>query len=162
QQLLPSAALKPVYTKVSWLFVNRNFDDSPNDLLAQRIELRFGVSSYPHLLLVEPESLGVLREIGRSAPAFLDAVGNTSVKISDPKAASAKLTQAEQRLVALNKKPTAANAKNHLNDEDIVVRFRALQLVAKWDAKVIVRHARELLDTGHDQFRYEVCDVLAK
>jgi hypothetical protein len=163
QQLLPSAALKPVYDKLAWLYVNRNFDNSSLDRVAERIELRFGVSSYPHLLLVDPETLEVIREVGRTEKAFLDAVGRAKVdRPADPKAAAEKLKQAEERLAKLAKSPTVTAARKALDDEDVVVRYAALQVLAKQQPRAVAAKAGELLAVPHDQLRYEVCEVLAR
>jgi hypothetical protein len=163
QQLLPSPELKPTYDTLVWLFSNRNFDDSPLDRAAQRIELRFGVSSYPHLLLVDPVKLEIIQQPGRAKEAFLASVARARVaKPANPKAFIDRLRAAEERLAKFEENPTADAAARHLLDEDIVVKLRAVQVLAEKDPKVVVARAAELLQVPNDPFRYEVCGVLAE
>ena len=70
EQLLPSPELKPYYTKVTWLFVCRKFDDSPADREALRTHDRFGVSSWPQMFLFDPRTDRVLRESPRDLAGF--------------------------------------------------------------------------------------------
>ena len=161
QQLLPSASLKPTYRKVAWLYNNRNFDNSPADRTAERIELRFGISSYPHLLIVDPEKLTVLAELGRTEKDLLNGFART-IKVANAKAAAEKLRQAEDRVAKLEKANTAAAAKKGLTDEDIVVRFTALQMLVKQEPKAVAAKATELLEVPNDNFRYQVCVALTQ
>ena len=159
---LPSPALEPAYDRLAWLYVNRNFDGSPLDRAAERIELRFGVSSYPKLLLVHPETLEVIRPVGRTPQAILAGVDRAPVRVAEPKAAAERLQKAEERAAKLVKSPTVAAAKKGLDDEDVVVRYQALQVLAARDPRAVVARAGELLRVPHDPFRYEVCEVLEK
>src|SRR5262245_15260487 len=133
--VLPSPGLQPAYGKVAWLFNNRSFDESPADQRAERIELRFGVTSYPHLLLVDPENLTVLSQLGRTEQALLDAFARTAVTVKDAPGAAEKLRQAQLRLTRLEQAGTAAAAKDALADQDIVVRCTALRMLVKQEPR---------------------------
>ena len=159
---LPSPTLKPAYDKAAWLYVNRNFDGSALDRVAERIEARFGVSSYPHLLLVHPETLEIIAELGRSPEQVVKGLEKAKVTVTDAKAAAERLRKAEERLTKLEKTPTAAAAAQHLTDEDPGVRMAALRLLGQKNPKAVTAKAAELLSTPNDVFRYEVCEVLAR
>lgn len=161
QGVLPSPGLKPAYGKVAWLFNNRSFDESPADRRAERIELRFGISSYPHLVLVDPESLTVISQLGRTETALLEGFAAARVTLSDADAAAEKLLQAEMRLARLERTRSVAVAKEGLADADIVVRCTALRILAKQAPRTVAAKAGELLQVPNDQFRYQVCEVLA-
>jgi hypothetical protein len=53
-------------------------------------------------------------------------------------------------------------AKRSLFDDDIVVRFRALDLLGDRDPKAVAARAEDLLAVPNDPFRYEVCRAVAK
>jgi len=160
--LLPSADLKPAYDKIVWLYVYRDFSSSEADLKAERISLRFGLTSWPQLILVDPESLRVLRQTGRTVTSFLAAVDSARVKASESSTAVDRVKQADARAVQLESDPSVALAKQHLDDEDIVVRYRALSILAEQDPESVAARAESLLQVRNDPFRYEVCKVLAK
>lgn len=161
--MLPSDELKPTYDRLVWLFANRNFDNSPLDRVAERIELRFGVSSYPHLLLVDPVKLEIIQPLGRTKQAFLASVARARVaKPANPRAIVDRLRAAEERVAKLEQNPTGDAAARHLLDEDIVVKLKAVQILVEKEPKVIVARAGELLQVPNDPFRYEVCAVLAE
>ena len=157
---LPSQVLKPGYDKAVWLYSNRNFDGSPLDRAAQRLEERFGVSSYPHLLLINPETLDLIRELGRTPEVILKGIEGTKVAVTDAKAATERLRKADERLAKVEKAP--ASAAQYLADEDPMVRLAAVRVLGQKNPKAVVAKAADLLATPHDVFRYEVCDVLAK
>ena len=160
--MLPSAGLKPAYDKVVWLYVFRDFSKSEADLKAERISLRFGLTSWPQLLLVDPESLRVLRHTGRSVESFLAAVDSARVKTSASSTAVDRVKQADARAIQLESDPSIALAKQYLEDEDIVVRYRALSTLAAQDPESVAARAELLLQVRNDPFRYDVCKVLAK
>jgi hypothetical protein len=161
KQLLPSAGLKPAYDKVVWLYVFRDFSHSEADLKAERISLRFGLTSWPQLILVDPESLRVLQHTGRSVTSFLAAVGSAKVKASQSSTAPDRVKQADARAIQLESDPSAVLAKRYLDDADIVVRYRALSILAEQDPASVAARAESLLQVRNDPFRYEVCKVLA-
>lgn len=163
KNVLPSPNLKPLYTRAAWLYVNRNFDDSPLDKIAKKIEIRFGVSSYPQIFLVHPETFQVLSQVGRTQQAFFQAFSRVRVGVSNPRRAVKLLKEGEEVLKELLESPTLTNAKASLKKSaDIVVRFHALKILAKEEPQTVSKIADKLLRIPNDPFRYEVCAVLAK
>lgn len=63
--MLPKAELKGVYDKVVWLWNTRDFKGDERDRAAERVEIRFGMTTYPNLLLVDPGSEKLLAECAR-------------------------------------------------------------------------------------------------
>jgi hypothetical protein len=92
-QLLPDPQLRPAYEKVVWLYVYRDFSGGPADLAAERVALRLGMTAYPQHLLVDPSSLGILADTGRSVASFLGAVDRTQVGRGE--GAAARIREAE-------------------------------------------------------------------
>lgn len=164
KQLLPDAALKPAYSKVVWLYVFRDFSKSVEDRAAERISLRFGLTSWPQHLLVDPESLQVVGNTGRTANGFLSAVNRAGarVKPSQTFKAADRVRQADTRAIELENNPTVGLARKYVDDSDIVVRFRALDILAEQEPKIVAARARQLLLVPNDPFRYAVCKVLSK
>lgn len=160
--MLPNAALRPAYDKAVWLYVYQDFSHSPADRAAERIALRFGVTSFPQLFLADPETLRVLADTGRSAASFLAAVNRATVKPAASLAAAEAVRKAEARAEELETKPSVELAKRYLFDDDIVVRFRALDLLGDTDPKAVAARAEDLLAVPNDPFRYEVCRAVAK
>jgi hypothetical protein len=160
--LLPDAALKPAYDKAVWLYVYQDFSHSPADRAAERIALRFGVTSFPHLFLADPETLRVLADTGRTTESFLAAVNRVNVKPAESLAAVEAVRKAEARAEELETKPSVELAKRYLFDDDIVVRFRALHFLGDKDPKAVAARAEDLLAVPSDPFRFEVCRALAK
>ncbi|MBC8869995.1 MAG: HEAT repeat domain-containing protein [Planctomycetes bacterium] len=160
--MLPSADLKPAYDKIVWLYVYRDFSKSEADLKAERISLRFGLTSWPQLILVDPESLRVLRQTGRTVTSFLAAVDSAEVKTRESSTAVDRVKQADARAIQLESDSSVALAKQYLDDEDIVVRYRALSILAEQDPESVAARAEPLLQVRNDPFRYEVCKVLSK
>ncbi|MHC4952958.1 MAG: HEAT repeat domain-containing protein [Planctomycetota bacterium] len=160
--MLPNPQLKADYDKVIWVYVYRDFSHNKEDRAAERISLRFGVTSWPQLFLAHPESMKILAHTGRSVKSFQAAVERTRVPRRMPVDAWKKLTAAEERAIALEGKPKLALASKRIDDEDIVVRTRALSVLAAKKPDAVVARAVELLQTPNDPFRYEVCKVLQK
>ena len=160
--MLPNAGLKPAYDKVAWLYVYRDFSNSETDLNAERISLRMGVTSWPQHILVDPQSLQTLGSTGRSVESFLRAVDAIKLKPSKSTAALTRIKAADVRAKELETKPTVDLATQRLADNDIVVRYRALRILAEQAPQVVAGQAVELLGVPNDPFRYEVCSVLSK
>ena len=158
--MLPNPQLKADYDKVIWVYVYRDFSKSEADRAAERISMRFGVTSWPQLFLVDPSTMKILKHTGRKVESFQSAVAAAKV----PRRMSLKhwenLQAAEARAVALEKKPTAKLATAGLDDTDIVVRMRALEYLAAKKPAIIAKRAGELLQVPNDPFRYAVCKVL--
>lgn len=164
KQLLPDVALEPAYSKVVWLYVFRDFSESPADRAAERISLRFGLTSWPQHLLVDPESLQVLGNTGRSVPGFLSAVDDASAQVTPSPSLDAadRVRDADGRAIELEDNPTADLAREALDDSDIVVQFRALNVLIEAEPEVVAARAPQLLLVQNDSFRYAVCGVLAE
>lgn len=162
EQLLPNKKLEPAYDKIVWLYVYRSFEEDEKDRAAERISLRFGVTSWPQLFLADPATMKILNHTGRKVDSFLAAVKRTKVDKQRYAGPHEKLKEAELRAIALEERPKEADARKGLDDEDIVVRSRALQFLANEAPKTIVTRAVKLLEVPNDPFRYEVCKVLQK
>ncbi|MBI3096871.1 MAG: HEAT repeat domain-containing protein [Planctomycetes bacterium] len=160
--MLPNPDLKPVYDKVVWLYVFRDFSAKGDDLKAERTSLRFGLSSYPQLFLVDPESLETIGETGREVDTFLNAVRNAHVRKARDLKALERVQQADSRAEELEKKDSVELAKKYFADEDIVVRTRALRILAEKEPGLVAAKAKDLLEIENDTFRYEVCKALKK
>jgi len=76
--------------------------------------------------------------------------------------AAARLQAAEQRAIKLEEKPTVKAAESALEDEDLVVRLRALDILAEERPEAIVKRAKGLLQVPSDPVRYATCKALAK
>ncbi len=164
KQLLPKAELKPAYEQAVWLYVFRDFSNSAADRAAERIALRFGLTSWPQHLLVDPQTLRVIGNTGRSVRTFLPAIARARKRVRptrSPKAAD-DVQAADKRAIELEQRGTVTLATEALRDDDIVVRFRALSIVAEKQPDVVSENASTLLAVPNDPFRYEVCKVLAK
>ncbi len=159
-QLLPDPQLKPAYERVIWLYVYRDFSKGPADVAAERVALRLGMTSYPQHLLVDPGSLAILADTGRSVESFLKAVERAKAKRGE--GAAARIRAAEARAAAREESGAVAAARKALSDEDIVVRYRAIQILAEKDPKAVAADAEALLATPNDPFRFEVCRALKK
>ena len=164
KQLLPDAALKPAYDKAVWIYVYRDFSDSSADLTAERISLRFSVTSWPQHFLADPDTLDVLSNTGRAVPTFLSAVNRAATRVRPASSldASKRIDQADVRAVALETGQSVSLAKQYVADSDVAVRFRALEILAEKDMDTVVKDAQQLLQVPNDAFRYEVCKVLTK
>jgi hypothetical protein len=162
EQLLPHEGLQPAYEKVVWLYVYRDFSGNDADLAAERVCLRFGFTSYPQHHLIHPDTLQRLADTGRSVKSFLAAVGRAKVKPSRTSTTARAIHEAEKRAASLEKSGSVKDARKAIDDEDIVVRFRAAQILGKEDPKALAKRAEDLLAVANDPFRYEICRALAR
>lgn len=162
--VLRDEALEPAYAKAVWLYVFRDFSESVADRAAERVSLRFNLTSWPQHLLVDPETLDVIGDTGRNVPGFLAAVDRAAARVtpSESLAAADRVQEADARAMELEESPNAERAREALNDRDIVVRFRGLHVLIETAPDVIAARAAELLRTPNDPFRYAVCEVLAE
>lgn len=158
--MLPNRALQATYDKVVWVYVYRDFSRNEFDRVAERISLRFGVTSWPQLFLADPATMKILRHTGRKVESFTAAVAATKVEATRSERDWERIRDAEARAVELEKKDSARLARERIADEDIVVRTRALEILVRDDPKVVVQRANELLETPNDPFRYAVCQAL--
>lgn len=159
--MLPSPDLAPVYDRVTWVYVNRDFSGTPSDRAAERIMLRFGLSSYPHLLLVDPGDFTVLEEIGRSKPQLPSAL-QSQRQLAWTKAAVDRYQRAERKAIRLEQAQDASQALAALEDEDLVVRTRAVEIAAKKRPEALASRAARLLEDPSDVIRFQVLAVLAE
>ena len=162
EQLFPLPALEPAYDQAVWLYLYRDFSEDERDRADERVCLRFGFSSYPQHKLVHPETLAIVGDTGRSVESFLSAMQRTEVKVSKTTDAGSLLADAEKRAIKLETSPTVKAAEGALEDEDVVVRLRAIQILSKEKPAAIVRRAEGLLAVHNDPLRYAVCEALAK
>ena len=72
EDVLPSEDLAPYHERVVWVYACRNWRGDELDLLAARSHDRFGVTSWPHLVVIDPRDDAVLAEVGRSVGALPD------------------------------------------------------------------------------------------
>jgi len=170
QQLLPHDDLKPLYDKAIWLYVYRTFKGDEQDRAAERASIRFSVTSWPQLFLVDPVTLRVLGHTGRTAASFKKAFAAGQLKktpSADVQAAErATLAKAEAVAQEVRTEPdiefATAAVLGKLGTSDIVVRTRAVEVLADLKPAVLVTHAGALLRTPNDTFRYLVCQALGK
>ena len=162
KELLSNAALLPVYESIVWLYDYQDFSKNERDRQAERIAIRFGVTSWPQLFLVDPMTLEIVRHTGRRVDGFLQAVEAVTISTGNTTDALDRLRAAEKRAVLLETKPTRKLALVGIEDPDIVVRTRALQFLAKESPRDVVKRALDLLQVPNDPFRFQVCEVLEK
>ena len=160
--MLPHPSLKPLYDRLVWVYVYRDFSGSEADRTAERILLRFGVSSWPQLFLADPHDWKILKHTGRTTESFLAAASAVSVSATRSKEALEQTRAGEALAVRLETRPTTKMAREALEHADIVARARGLGVLADKDRKFIVQRAEKLLTVPNDPFRYRVCEVLAK
>jgi len=129
--LLPRAELEPSYKRLVWLYVFRDFSGSEADLAAERTCIRLGFTSYPQHWLVDPTSLERLKSTGRSIESFLAAAGGVTVKAGEDLAAVEAMRAAEARAAKLRKSRSVREAKAAIDEADVVLRYRALEVLAE-------------------------------
>lgn len=160
--LLSSKELSSSYDDVIWMYLFQDFSNSAEDRTAQRIAIRFGISSWPQHFLIDPKNLEVLGSTERTLETFRAAVASAelgdSAVIPSPRA----LAEADRLAERLEVEQDDELANSLLEHEDVVVRYRAIELLAEKNPKEIVRRADKLLAVEHDQTRYAVCAVLAE
>ena len=80
--------MKAHYGRVTWLFVSRNFKDDEKDREAARTHDRFGISSWPQLVLFDPRDDAVLAFMPRGFDAWVQALAPLADKVPKPTAAT--------------------------------------------------------------------------
>ena len=158
--MLPHPSLKPLYDEIVWVYVYRDFSGSEADRTAERILLRFGVSSWPQLFLADPHDWKILKHTGRTTGSFLAAARAVPVRATQSKDALERTREGEALARRLEERPTTKLAREALAHDDIVARARALGVLASKDPKLVVKRAKDLLAVPNDPFRYRVCEVL--
>ena len=142
------------------MYLFQDFSGSETDRAAQRVALRFGISAYPQHFLVDPHSLEVIADTGRSMESFSAAVKGAKVgeAITLP---HESLRKADARAIALEDELTDEQAIAALGDPDLVVRLLALRHLKGSKPEAIAAKAEELLAIRNDHVRILVCEVLA-
>lgn len=82
--MLASPELEPLYGEVTWLFVTRNFEDDAGDREAARTHDRFGISSWPQLLVFDPRGDAVVARPPRDLAGFKRALESTRGTVPRP------------------------------------------------------------------------------
>lgn len=182
--MLPNKKLVPWYDKVTWLFVSRNFKKDEKDIVALRSHDRFGISSWPQMFVFDGRDDLVLQEMPRDLSGFIAGLdrsiamyGKRQVRSTEGVANQATRAKvAQERTVALEAllaakekgtSPTAADLdlaeRDLLQDQgDIVVRLRALRLLAETRPGMILEHAPAWLAIANDPWRYDLLAVIGK
>lgn len=158
--MLPAPALEPLYDRLVWVYVYNDFKEGEADRAATRTRLRLGVSSWPQLLLVEPGTLAVVGETGRTVESFLAAA--KAVRVKRPAAdAHEALVAAERLAQRLETTPDLESARAALRATDPAVLVPAIRHLAANAPAILHAEAERLLRMPNDPVRYAVCEALA-
>jgi hypothetical protein len=160
--LLADAALAKDYGDVVWMYLFQDFSHSDTDRAAERVAIRFGISSWPQHFLVDPFTLQKVADTGRSLDTFRAAVARAKVKPGAPTPSVAEFAAADALAQQLEKGGDLGKAKANLAHADRVVAFRAVQAIAAKDAKALLPETARLLAMPNDQIRGQMCDMLAE
>lgn len=160
--LLSAPELAAHYDDVVWFYLFQDFSKSPADRAAERLAIRFGISSWPQHFLVDPHNLTKLADTGRSLPTFAAAVAAAKVRSGPADPTPKELAALDALAQKLEDGGEVKLAKQHLHHTDRVIACRALQLLAERAPDAIVADAGRLLAVPNDQIRGIVCDLLAK
>lgn len=160
--LLSQKELASSYGDVVWMYLFQDFSKSDEDRAAERVAIRFGISSWPQHFLVDPFTLEVIADTGRSLESFRAAVKSVRVKKTEASPSPADFKLHDDLAAALEANADLALATKHLMHEDVVVRYRAVQVLAKKKPEVLTKESGRLLASDNDQIRYLVCDALTE
>ncbi len=159
--MFPRAELKPAYEQAIWLYVYRDFSGDEADKAAERIMLRFGFSSYPQHHLIHPTTWKRLATPSRSLEPFLKTFASTAIDAIETTDALGLLEKAEARAARLEEKQSKKDALAALaEDTDVVVRYRAVEVLKEKAPKELAALAKELLSVPNDPLRYLVLEAL--
>lgn len=125
--------MKAHYDRVTWLFVTRNFGDDAKDREASRTHDRFGISTWPQLVLFDPRDDAVLAFLPRGFEACVKVLEQFPDAVPKPTALVAGAIAELQRARALAATDPKAAAKV------------AKELAAEPDEAGVWLGARELL-----------------
>ncbi|MBL8754955.1 MAG: HEAT repeat domain-containing protein [Planctomycetes bacterium] len=159
--LLSDPQLAKDYDGVVWMYLFQDFTHSDADRAAERIAIRFGISSWPQHFLVDPTTLAKVGDTGRNLESFRAAVTKAEVAAGAPKPSVEELAALDELAASLEANADVATAKKHLLHEDRVVAFRAMQTLAKQAPEELVAEAGRLLAVPNDQIRGATCDALS-
>ena len=158
--LLSDESLSSSYDDVVWMYLFQDFSGSEADRAAQRVAIRFGISSWPQHFLVDPRNLEVVGDTGRELDSFRTAVAGVELGQSAVEPSPRALAESDRLAAQLELKQSVELARGFLEHEDVVVRYRAIEILADKSPQEIVSRADVLLAVEHDQTRYAVCAVL--
>ena len=159
--LLSDPKLAEFYDDVIWMYLFQDFSGSEADRAAQRVALRFGISAYPQHFLVDPHTLDVIADTGRSLASFSTAI--KGAKVGEAGALTHEtLRNADARAVALETDLNNERAIAALGDPDVVVRLLALRHLKDSKPEAIAANAEALLALPNDHIRFLVCEVLTE
>lgn len=130
--MLPNPALKPWYDRIVWLFVSRNFKSDAKDLEALRTHERFGISSWPQMIVFDPIDDRVLLDPPRDLAGFVAAF-ERGVAHAEGRAPNAGVTAAHgalRDLAAVDARPM----DERLADRNPIARAVALEDLAAGEA----------------------------
>ncbi|HEX6813156.1 MAG TPA: HEAT repeat domain-containing protein [Planctomycetota bacterium] len=159
--LLSDPKLAKSYDDVVWMYLFQDFSKSDEDRAAERVAIRFGISSWPQHFLVDPFTLKKLADTGRSLDSFTAAVKRAKVEKAEAVPSVADFAAFDALARSLEKEEAVAVAKKHLEHADLVVSYRAVQIVAKKEPELLVKASAKLLTSPNDQIRFAVCEALA-
>ena len=166
--LLSDKALGAFYDDFEWLYLFQDFTGSESDRRAERIAIRFGISSWPQHLLVDPVSLRVIGDTGRTLESFAAAAAVEHSIKGEAAPSPSQLAEYDelagelQLATRTTERPRLDLAKDSIEHTDVVVRYFATALLAEHEPSLVAQAAPELLATSHDQLRFLVCKTLAK
>jgi hypothetical protein len=160
--LLSAPELAADYASVVWLYLFQDFTHSAADRAAERVAIRFGISSWPQHFLVDPFTLAKVADTGRSLPSFRAAVQRAQITAGPCTPSADELATADALAASLETSSDVKKAKELILHPDRVVAFRALQVVVAKAPKELVATSSSLLAVPNDQIRGLVCDVLAE
>ena len=160
--LLSDKELAADYDSVVWMYLFQDFSHSDADRAAERLAIRFGISSWPQHFLVDPFTLTKVADTGRSLASFRAAVKKSRIAGGEARPTAAELEAADGLANRLEKNADVALAKKHLRHTDRVVAFRALQVIAEKSPTDLLAESAWLLAQPNDQIRGLACDVLAQ
>ena len=171
--MLSNPDLKREYeTKLTWLFVSRNFKGDATDREAERTHDRFGVTCWPILVVFDPRTDEVLAELPRTLAACRPILDRILARKFTLPAGTATRPSVDARVleleeIVLRKQTLEPAAQPQLAalladpQADIVLRIRALRALQTCAPQLVVAHAKELLQIPNDPLRYAVLDLVA-
>ena len=160
--LLSDPKLSELHDDVVWMYLFQDFSHSEADRRAERVAIRFGITSWPQHFLVDPYTLDVLADTGRSLATFEAAVAGAKVTKQTRTTTDAYLEVDRLAARLEGDEVTVDEAKRYLDHGDVVVRYRAIQRLEATAPAEIAEAADALLEIPHDQTRFLVCKVLAQ
>lgn len=169
--LLSDKKLAEFYDKVEWMYLFQDFSGSEADRTAQRIAIRFGITSWPQHFLVDPYTMEVIGDTGRSLTSFKRAVENAKVSdvmtpgrlaALDADAAAVERFTVNAEMDSDEREALMQRAREALAGEDTVIRYRALEFLVKHDMPAVLKASPDLLAVPNDQMRFTVLKLLAE